>query len=148
MRTYRISVKSFPPAPGSPAPAGQDPAAAEMPKSQTPADDARQWAGDPYDEGDEPQPDDPSITARFSDPAGEEAWLERAPDGTLTGWLRDPSGQVYRYSDPDAWAVDVDDAGLSPAGDATPAEEQPEEEPDNPETGGGEENERLDELQK
>jgi len=90
--------------------AAPDPAA-----DQQPTDDSRQWAGDPYDDGDEPAPDDPSVTARFATPDGEEAWLQRAQDGTLTGWLRDPSGQVYRYADADAWAVDVDDAGMTAA---------------------------------
>ncbi|MGA5822249.1 hypothetical protein ACPC54_30820 [Kitasatospora sp. NPDC094028] len=117
--------------PDSPVPSGQQPTG-QAPEGQEPADDGRQWAGDPYDEGDETLPDDPAVTARFSAPGGEEAWLERAADGTLTGWLRDPSGQVYRYSDADAWAVDVDDAGMTASGGSTPTDEQPEdgEQPD------------------
>jgi hypothetical protein len=96
---------------------GQQPPQEAPPVPPDPhANDARQWAGDPYDEGDETPPEDPSVTSRFSDPNGEEAWLERAQDGTLTGWVRDATGQVYRYSDADAWAIDVDDAGLTPSG--------------------------------
>jgi hypothetical protein len=100
----------------------QQPADANPPQLPDPhANDARQWAGDPYDEGDEPQPDDPAVTAKFTDPSGEEAWLQRAQDGTLTGWVRDATGQVYRYNDADAWAIDVDDAGMTASGgDSTP----------------------------
>ncbi|MFJ3793447.1 hypothetical protein [Kitasatospora sp. NPDC090091] len=113
-------MKSLPPQQGgSPLPRADDAAAAPPTPEAAPPDDGRRWAGDPYDEGDEVLPDDPSVTARFSAQDGEEAWLERSQDGTLTGWLRDPSGQVYRYSDPDAWAVDVDDAGMAPAGGAS-----------------------------
>ncbi|MFD7829419.1 hypothetical protein [Streptomyces sp. MJM8645] len=132
-------------------PTGQQPAG-QGPEDQEPADDGRQWAGDPYDDGDETLPDDPAVTARFSAPGGEEAWLERAADGTLTGWLRDPSGQVYRYSDADAWAVDVDDAGMTPSGGGTQTDEQPadgeqpenEAEPD----GGSQDSELPDEFRK
>ncbi len=101
-----------------------DPAAAADPNAgqpPMPTDDSRPWAGDLYDEGDETLPDDPSVTDHFSDPNGEEAWLEKAPDGTLTGWVRDATGQVYRYSDADAWATDVDDAGMTPSGGGAPA---------------------------
>ncbi|MFG3263433.1 hypothetical protein [Streptomyces bobili] len=78
---------------------------------EPPADDARPWAGDMYDEGDEPDPDDAWSAYRGS--AGEEAWLEASPDGTLTGWVRDGTGQVWRYTDPEAWAVDVDGAHMT-----------------------------------
>ncbi|MFD0351746.1 hypothetical protein ACFQ0M_47985 [Kitasatospora aburaviensis] len=44
--------------------------------------------------------------------------------------------------------MDVDDAGLSPVGDSAPAAKQPEAEPDDPDTVGGEGNELPDELQK
>ncbi|MFF0698455.1 hypothetical protein ACFYU4_38195 [Streptomyces tendae] len=88
-------------------PGGQPPA--YMPES--PADDARPWAGDMYDEGDETDPAD-SFSA-YTGSNGEQAWLDRAPDGTLTGWVRDGTGQVWRYTDPDAWAVDVDGAGMT-----------------------------------
>jgi hypothetical protein len=79
-----------------------------------PTDDARPWAGDPYDNGDETPPDAPTVTARFADTQGEQAWLDKATDGTLTGWVRDASGQVYKYTDVDTWATDVDDAGMTP----------------------------------
>ncbi|MFI1201621.1 hypothetical protein ACH4VR_19580 [Streptomyces sp. NPDC020883] len=76
-----------------------------------PEDDARPWSGDMYDEGDETDPADAFATYRGID--GEEAWLDQAPDGTLTGWVRDATGQVWRYSDPDVWAIDVDDAHMT-----------------------------------
>lgn len=107
---------------------GQQPPPAPPPPVDPHANDARQWAGDAYNEGDEPQPDDASVTSHFGDQNGEEAWLQRADDGTLTGWVRDATGQVYRYSDADAWAIDVDDAGMSPSSggstDAAPADGQ------------------------
>ncbi|MDX2557946.1 hypothetical protein [Streptomyces stelliscabiei] len=78
---------------------------------EPPADDARPWAGDMYDEGDETDPAD-SFSA-YTGSNGEQAWLDRAPDGTLTGWVRDGTGQVWRYTDPDAWAVDVDGAHMT-----------------------------------
>ncbi|MEU8540897.1 hypothetical protein AB0C52_13070 [Streptomyces sp. NPDC048717] len=73
--------------------------------------DARPWSGDPYDAGDETDPDD--AFAAYKGAGGEEAWLDQAPDGTLTGWVRDKSGQVWRYTDPNAWAIDVDDAPMT-----------------------------------
>ncbi|MFG2865470.1 hypothetical protein [Streptomyces sioyaensis] len=84
--------------------AGTDPAPA-------PEDDARPWSGDMYDEGDETDPVDAFAAYKGTD--GEEAWLDQAPDGTLTGWVRDATGQVWRYTDPDVWAIDVDDAQMS-----------------------------------
>ncbi|AWI32702.1 hypothetical protein [Streptomyces tirandamycinicus] len=104
-----------------------DPAANPPPEPQPPQeDDARPWAGDVYDEGDET---DPALAyASFSGQDGEQAWLDKAEDGTLTGWVRDETGQVWRYSDPDTWAIDVDDAGMvqtsgtneAPSGDEAP----------------------------
>ncbi|MGA5134440.1 hypothetical protein ACPCTO_32065 [Streptomyces olivoreticuli] len=79
--------------------------------SPPPTDDARPWSGDMYDEGDETDPAD--AFAAYTGTGGEEAWLDQAPDGTLTGWVRDATGQVWRYSDADAWAVDVDDAQMT-----------------------------------
>lgn len=73
----------------------------------------QEWAGDLYEEGDETDPAGPDAFAAFNGQGGEAAWLDRAEDGTLTGWVQDAAGQVYRYSDVDAWAVDVDDAGMS-----------------------------------
>ncbi|MEU3201014.1 hypothetical protein [Streptomyces sp. NPDC006996] len=86
---------------------GEEPVDAPEP----PTDDARPWAGDMYDEGDETDPAD-SFSA-YTGSNGEQAWLDRAPDGTLTGWVRDGTGQVWRYTDPDAWAVDVDGAHMT-----------------------------------
>ncbi|MFF4188091.1 hypothetical protein ACFYZ9_33345 [Streptomyces sp. NPDC001691] len=104
---YAYAVKALPenaaPSPGSPEPDQQPPV--------DQADDGRPWAGDPYDEGDESDP--AQANSAFSGPGGEEAWLDKAPDGTLTGWVRDETGQVWRYSDADAWAIDVDDAGMT-----------------------------------
>ncbi|WP_370419000.1 hypothetical protein AB8O64_11130 [Streptomyces sp. QH1-20] len=76
-----------------------------------PEDDARPWSGDMYDEGDETDPATAFAAYRGAD--GEEAWLDQAPDGTLTGWVRDATGQVWRYTDPDVWAIDVDDAQMT-----------------------------------
>ncbi|MEU9699538.1 hypothetical protein [Streptomyces sp. NPDC047981] len=76
-----------------------------------PESDARPWSGDPYDEGDETNPAD--AFAAYKGPGGEEAWLDQAPDGTLTGWVRDETGQVWRYTDPNTWAIDVDDAPMT-----------------------------------
>ncbi|MEU6632833.1 hypothetical protein ABZ905_31805 [Streptomyces parvus] len=101
-------------------PQPDDPAAAEDPAAVPPEpqppqdDDARPWAGDMYDEGDESDP--AHAYASFSGPAGEQAWLDKAPDGTLTGWVRDETGQVWRYADPDTWAIDVDDSGMAQTG--------------------------------
>lgn len=81
------------------------------PPAPAPTDDARPWSGDMYDEGDETEP--AAAFAAYSGTQGEEAWLDQAPDGTLTGWVRDSTGQVWRYSDPDAWAIDVDDAQMT-----------------------------------
>ncbi|MEU6460325.1 hypothetical protein [Streptomyces sp. NPDC046976] len=86
---------------------GQDPGAA----SGQPADDSRPWAGDMYDEGDETSPD--NAYAAYTGSNGEQAWLDQAQDGTLTGWVRDSTGQVWRYTDPDAWALDVDGAQMT-----------------------------------
>lgn len=110
---YRFSVKALPQ--DDPAAQDQDPAAAPPPELQPPhQDDARPWAGDAYDEGAETDP--AQAYASFSGPSGETAWLDKAEDGTLTGWVRDETGQVYRYSDVDAWAIDVDDAGMAQTG--------------------------------
>ncbi|MFC8408016.1 hypothetical protein ACFUG9_31225 [Streptomyces griseoincarnatus] len=76
-----------------------------------PDDDSRPWAGDLYSEGNETDPDD--AFAAYSGSGGEQAWLDQAPDGTLTGWVRDSDGQVWRYTDADAWATDVDGAQMT-----------------------------------
>ncbi|MET9528106.1 hypothetical protein ABZX91_38255, partial [Streptomyces coeruleorubidus] len=102
------------PQPGDPA-AGDPAAPPPPPEIQPPhEDDARPWAGDVYDEGDETDP--AQAYASLSGPNGEQAWLDKAEDGTLTGWVRDETGQVWRYSDPDTWAIDVDDAGMQETG--------------------------------
>ncbi|WP_404949154.1 hypothetical protein HFP70_35820 [Streptomyces sp. ARC14] len=109
---YAYAVKTLPPPAADPA---ADPAAPPPPEPQPPQqDDARPWAGDVYDEGDESDPAE--AYAGFSGQNGEQAWLDKAEDGTLTGWVRDETGQVWRYSDPDAWAIDVDDAGMTQTG--------------------------------
>ncbi|KIF04140.1 hypothetical protein PL81_20200 [Streptomyces sp. RSD-27] len=109
---YAYAVKTLPQPEADPA---ADPAAPPPPEPQPPQqDDARPWAGDVYDEGDETDP--AQAFAAFSGQAGEQAWLDKAEDGTLTGWVRDETGQVWRYSDPDAWAIDVDDSGMAQTG--------------------------------
>ena len=70
-----------------------------------------EWSGDLYQEGDETKPED--AFAAFSGSSGEEAWLDRTVDGRLVGWVRDTDGSVWRYSDANAWAVDVDDSGMT-----------------------------------
>ncbi|MFJ4880054.1 hypothetical protein ACIP93_33270 [Streptomyces sp. NPDC088745] len=101
-----------PPAPDAPPEEGgaeEDPGAAPAP----PEDDSRPWAGDEYNEGDETDPEGPESWCAYTGSAGEQAWLDQAPDGTLTGWVRDGDGQVWRYTDPDAWATDVDGAQMT-----------------------------------
>lgn len=85
----------------------EDPGAAPV----QPEDDSRPWAGDMYEEGDETDPE--AAFAAYTGSDGEQAWLDQAPDGTLTGWVRDSTGQVWRYTDPDAWATDVDGAQMT-----------------------------------
>ncbi|WP_435059853.1 hypothetical protein [Streptomyces sp. bgisy060] len=116
-----------PPDEEPPAPVdAQEPPGDEDPKAEPAPDhrDARPWSGDPYDEGDESDPED--AFAAYKGAGGEEAWLDRAPDGTLTGWLRDETGQVWRYTDPNTWAIDVDDAQMTRThSQASDAPEQP-----------------------
>ncbi|WP_143661270.1 hypothetical protein [Streptomyces pseudogriseolus] len=113
---YRFSVKALPQSDDPAAPyQDQGQGAGQPPELQPPhQDDARPWAGDAYDEGDETDP--AQAFASFAGDAGQEAWLDKAVDGTLTGWVRDETGQVWRYADPDAWAIDVDDAGMAQTG--------------------------------
>lgn len=119
---YAYAVKALPQDDEIPQP---DPGQPPTPSPPQHTDDGRPWAGDPYDEGDETDP--AQANAAFAGEGGEEAWLDKATDGTLTGWVRDNTGQVWRYADPDAWAIDVDDAGMTQihgsAGEA-PAPEQ------------------------
>jgi len=79
----------------------------------------QEWAGDLYEDGDETDP--AGAYASFGDEGAAQAWLDRADDGTLTGWVRDPAGEVYRYSDADAWAVDVDQSPGMTRSDGPPA---------------------------
>lgn len=105
----------------------EDPAEDEMQDPNQPVDE-QEWAGDLYEDGDESDPG--QAFAAFQGGGGEEAWLDRAPDGTLTGWIRDAAGQVYRYSDANAWAIDVDDAQMQRTdGGQPPAEPGMEEDP-------------------
>lgn len=101
-----------PPAPDTP-PEGE--AVEEDPSAtlEQPDDDSRPWAGDEYNEGDETDPDGPEAWCAYTGSGGEQAWLDKAPDGTLTGWVRDSDGQVWRYTDPDAWSTDVDGAQMT-----------------------------------
>lgn len=90
-----------------------------------------EWAGDLVDDRNEVS-DPAGAFAHFAGQENEEAWLDKATDGTLTGWVRDADGSIYRYSDVDAWAVDVDDAQMSRSDspeanpDADPADPQAE----------------------
>lgn len=91
--------------------------------------EGRAWAGDLYEEGPvsdpaeafahfqmeaSPDPTDPDATE-----AGDvEAWLERNEDGSMVGWVREGT-EVFRYSDPSAWALDVDGAQMNRVDSAT-----------------------------
>ncbi|MFJ2745325.1 hypothetical protein ACIO3O_37340 [Streptomyces sp. NPDC087440] len=103
------------PSPEEPAPQDDAIEQPEEPADEelTPDGDARPWSGDMYDEGDESDPQ--AAFASYTGTSGEQAWLDQAPDGTLTGWVRDATGQVWRYTDADAWAIDVDDAQMTRA---------------------------------
>lgn len=94
-----------------PGPDDRDSSPSDGDAAAAPESDARPWSGDPYDEGDETDPAD--AFAAYKGAGGEEAWLDQAPDGTLTGWVRDETGQVWRYTDPNVWAIDVDDAPMT-----------------------------------
>lgn len=100
------------------APAAEEAAPEEKDGSELPGeaplppdDDARPWSGDLYNEGDETDPD--AAYCAYTGVDGEQAWLDRTPDGTLTGWVSDSTGQVWRFTDPDAWATDVDGAQMT-----------------------------------
>jgi hypothetical protein len=94
-----------------------------------PADDpddpaAPKWAGDLYEDGNETDPG--QAFGSFRGATGEQAWLDKANDGVLTGWVRDADGSVWRYGDADAWAMDVDDAGMTPtSGPEAPTDPEP-----------------------
>jgi hypothetical protein len=83
----------------------------DNPEDQADTLNPHEWAGDVYEEGDETDP--AQSFAAFQRPDGASAWLDRSDDGTLTGWVTDADGTVYRYSDPNAWAIDVDDAAMA-----------------------------------
>lgn len=80
-------------------------------------DDGRKWAGDLYEEG--PVTDPGEAYGALSGDGDVEAWLDRNDDGTLTGWVRE-GDQVWRYSDPEAWALDVDGAQMQMVSQAPP----------------------------
>ncbi|MFI1532056.1 hypothetical protein [Streptomyces griseus] len=112
------SSASAPPEPEPDAPAadesapGQGDGAAQPEEApQPPADDSRPWAGDRYDQGDETDPE--AALYGYTGTGDEQAWLDKDLDGTLTGWVRDGTGQVWRYTDVDAWAADVDGAQMT-----------------------------------
>lgn len=106
--TYRLEMKAADwPDPAAPEDAIQDPADDGDPN-------APKWAGDLYEEGDETDPVE--AFAAFTGDDGVTAWLDVAADGTKTGWVKDGE-QVYRYSDPNAWALDVDGANMARAGE-------------------------------
>lgn len=114
-------VQDVPPADSPPGDEAVEDPAAQPPQ---PDDDSRPWAGDLYGEGDETDPS--QAFAAYGGGDGEEAWLDKAPDGTLTGWVSDATGQVWRYTDADAWATDVDGAQMTrtqgPEGNTDPSD--------------------------
>lgn len=81
-------------------------------------DPGRKWAGDLYETGSVPDP--AGAYAQFAGGDGTEAWLERNDDGTLIGWLRDGT-DVFRYTDADTWALDVDGVSMARTDAAAPA---------------------------
>lgn len=109
--------------------------AADWPDPAVPDDalggdpNAPTWAGDLYEEGDQSDPVD--AFAAFTGGEGQTAWLDRAADGTLTGWVQD-GDSVYRYTDPQAWATDVDGASMSRAGELGGDESDPADPADEP----------------
>ncbi len=140
VRGYQFKASPFPgaaasfggidPAAGDPA----DPAAQQAAEEQV---EQHEWAGDLFEEGTESNPAD--AFARFHGGAGEEAWLDRAEDGTLTGWVRDTDGSVYRYSDVEAWAVDTDEATMTRVDPGQEPAESPEGDEGDEEAAEGEE---------
>lgn len=136
-----IAVKSAMPTPGAPAADPAAPAATPPKPTAAPVTDplagAHEWAGDQLDaQGQHSDPE--QAFALFKGPQGEWAWLDRSDTGVCVGWVSDSDGQVYRYDDVDAWAVDVDDAGMArtdegaaeaPAEPEEPAAEDPADEP-------------------
>ena len=112
--TYALEVKELPTgqAPNA-APAPADDPSQQEPQNQR--YDAPAWSGDVYEDGDESTPEESPWP--FQGASGEQAWLDRSADGTITGWVRSPDGTVYRYTDPDQWAVEVDDAGMQSTGE-------------------------------
>jgi len=104
---YRLEAKAADwPDPAVPEGAVTDPADKDP--------NAPQWAGDLYEEGD--QTDPVEAVAAFTGDDGVTAWLDVSDDGTLTGWVQDGT-DVYRYSDPTAWQLDVDGAHMARAGE-------------------------------
>lgn len=116
----------------------------DMGQEEDDGDQGREWSGDPFTEG---EPSDPADAfASFSSPEGDEAWLDKAEDGTLTGWVRNAEGEVWRYTDADAWAVDVDDAGMvrsEGGGDEPDDQEGEEDQPDEEQPPADEEADQL-----
>lgn len=104
---YMLEVKSTPPADEAPPP---DDPTGDAGEPYADEDGVGRWAGDVYEEGDETDPAD-AYASLSGD--GRVAWLDKGESGELTGWIRDADDQVYRYSDPTAWAADVDDAGMT-----------------------------------
>lgn len=72
------------------------------------------WSGDLYEQDDASDPVE--AFAAFTGEEGVTSWLDVGPDGTLTGWVRDGE-ELYRYTDPEAWALDVDGAAMQRAGE-------------------------------
>lgn len=99
--------------------------AADPAAEQQEQPEGRQWAGDPYEDTDYPAPED--SFAHLRHPDGSEAWLEKGKSGDLTGWVRDTDGQVYRYTDMEAWIADVDGAQMTRVDNGPTAETPPEE---------------------
>lgn len=108
---------------------GPTPSPDETPQIPEQGDDsAVGWSGDEVVEGDGIEVSDPADAySRFEGEEGLEAWLDIREDRTLMGWVRDPGGQTFRYTDARQWAKDVTAAGMTevtePVAEDAPSDE-------------------------
>ena len=114
---YQLQVKSI----GAPPTAGDtsvNPAMMQR-TAGVEMDEGRPWSGEVFEEGATSDPAE--AFARFTGEDDTEAWLDKNEDGTLIAWVREGDA-VWRYSDVDAWALDVDGAQMQTAEQAPPVE--------------------------
>jgi hypothetical protein len=136
MSRIEIQYKVLPAVPND-APAAAREVAGPPGQEQADPNKPQPFSGDVYDEGDETDP--ANAYAHLKGEDGTEGWLDHDDDGTVTGWVRTPDGTVYRYTDPQSWAIDVDDAGLRrDGGESAPADGEEIPEGGEADTDGGE----------